>query len=65
MKFDEGIINILCPHCFRSEKGDINLYKFLDENFKKNYIRTMINKKNMKQKLQILLIKVLQKMNFY
>lgn len=45
MKFDEGIINILCPYCFRSEKGDINLYKFLDENFKKNYIRTMINKK--------------------
>lgn len=39
------IINILCPYCFYSEKGDLCLYHFYDEKIREKYKKQNNNKK--------------------
>ena len=44
------IINILCPYCFYSEKGDICLYQFYDDLGKNVKSKIVVKKNNILKK---------------
>ena len=50
IELDVELINNFCVVCFRSKREDINLYNILDINYKNNYIKTVVNKKEQYEK---------------